>query len=137
MRRPQRGKRLPLAAIAVLAAVHGLDAQEATRARVVVGQIAGATVYIDAGTEAGVITGDTLTVARDATGPMIGRMIVLSAASRTAVLTFADDPFAITRGETLLLASASIAASREQARGARLHWRLQSARRTRARLQPA
>jgi len=118
MRRPPRGRFVAFAAIAALAAVHELDAQEATRTRVVVGQIAGATVYVDAGTEAGVITGDTLTVARDAAGPMIGRMIVLSAASRTAVLTFADDPFAITRGETLLLASPSIAAAREQARTA-------------------
>ncbi|MDX1395301.1 MAG: hypothetical protein R3195_12970 [Gemmatimonadota bacterium] len=71
--------------------------------RVVVTQIAGATIYVDAGSQAGIETGDTVSVRREPGGDAIGRLVVISAASRSSALTFAGAVFAITRGQPLFL----------------------------------
>jgi hypothetical protein len=76
------------------------------RAAVVV-QVAGATLYINLGTEDGVRTGDTLVVRRQATAPPAGTLVVIGASPRRSVLTFAATPFAVTRGDTLFVVVAA------------------------------
>lgn len=72
------------------------------RAAVVV-QVAGATLYINLGTEAGVRTGDTVVVRRQATAPPVGTLVVVGASPRRSVLTFTAVAFAVTRGDTLFV----------------------------------
>jgi len=111
---PRRGALLGALALLSSVAAVSVSGQESPRVRVVVSRIAGATLYVDAGSDAGIATGDTVTVARDAGLEVAGRLMVLSAASGTAVLTFADNPFVLTRGETLFLSSPRISAARNR-----------------------
>ena len=76
------------------------QAQE-TRLPVLVEYIAGANVYIAAGTGQGIHERDTLSIYEDAEGGYRGVLIVISSSSTSSVLTFAADPFPITRGDTL------------------------------------
>ena len=67
-------------------------------------EIAGANLYLDAGTDAGVRAGDTLVARRAAGDTPLGTLVVIAATGTRAVVTFAGRPFAVTRGDALLLA---------------------------------
>lgn len=69
----------------------------------VVVQIAGANLYVDIGSDAGVRTGDTLAVRRAVEAPPVGSLVVVGASPRRSVLTFASAAFAVTRGDTLFI----------------------------------
>lgn len=73
-------------------------AQEASL-DVVVTYIAGTDLYLDAGADEGVADGDTLAVYRD--GAYLGDVRVVSSTASRAVVTFAGDPFPVTRGTVL------------------------------------
>jgi hypothetical protein len=73
------------------------------RVRAQVDYVSGSTLYVTAGTEAGIATGDTLALARDSLGPAIGALVVVKATVDRAALTFADAPFALTRGDVVYL----------------------------------
>jgi hypothetical protein len=79
------------------------DAQEAPRVTVRVRQIAGTSLYLDVGTRHGLATGDTLQVAADSVGPPVGALLVTGSTDVRSVLTFAGDPFPVTRGDYLTL----------------------------------
>jgi len=81
-------------------AARALPAQQA-RIAVVVDYIAGANIYLAAGTEQGLAPNDTLTVAESPEGEPIGQFVVLSATATRAVVEFLGAPFAVTRGVTL------------------------------------
>jgi hypothetical protein len=79
-----------------------VQAQERTvTARVV--EIAGADLYLDAGGDAGLAEGDTLVVRRAADTAPVGAFIVVAVSSARAVVSFAGAPFAVTRGDALVL----------------------------------
>lgn len=63
--------------------------------------IAGGNLYLRAGTEHGVRAGDTVFVYRQRGGAPLGRFVVLSATADRSVVTFAGDPFPVTRGAAL------------------------------------
>jgi len=63
--------------------------------------IAGQTVYVSAGSDAGLVAGDTLDVYRNES--RLGLMEVVSATSDRAVLGFVDAPFPVTIGDHLML----------------------------------
>lgn len=93
-----------LGATPVVAQVPGAAAagtRSAPRPAVVV-QIAGTTIYLDLGTDAGVATGDTLTVRRAPVG-VAGTVVVLAATPTRSVLAFAGSPIPVTRGDTLFV----------------------------------
>jgi hypothetical protein len=71
------------------------------RVAVVVDYIAGANIYLGAGTEQGLAPNDTLTVFESDEGDPTGRFLVLSATATRAVVEFLGAPFAVTRGKTL------------------------------------
>ncbi len=75
---------------------------QATPRRAVVVQVAGATLYLNAGTDAGLRTGDTLLVRRVIDGPLAGSLVVVGASATRSVLSFAGPAFSVTRGDTLL-----------------------------------
>lgn len=79
------------------------DPQEAPRATVVVRQVAGTSIYLDVGRRHGLETGDTIEVAREEGGDPVGRLVVTAATDTRSVLTFAAEPFPITRGASLTL----------------------------------
>ena len=89
---------LRLLALGVALAVPAL-AQPAGGLRATVTQIAGDDAYLDIGRDAGLADGDTLRVRRD--GVALGRLVVVAAASATAVVTYADVSFPLTRGDRL------------------------------------
>lgn len=88
---------LLLALLAPLAA----SAQAPLQLEVQVTAIAGADVYLDAGTDARLAPGDTLRVLRG--NGSRGHLVVRSASASRAVVGFRDDPFPITRGERLTI----------------------------------
>lgn len=95
-------------------------ADTASRSGVVpalVDQIAGTTIYLRAGKRAGLAAGDTVAVARDSAGAVVGRLTVIAATAERSVTTFAGPPFAVTRGQTLYLRS-GVGASALAAAGA-------------------
>ena len=93
-----------LSAMAALVVAAGpASAQVGRRVRAQVDYVSGTTLYVTAGTEAGIATGDTLTLARDSLGPAIGALAVVKASADRSALTFADAPFALTRGEVVYL----------------------------------
>lgn len=77
--------------------------QETPRATVVVRQVAGTSIYLDIGRRHGLETGDTIEVAREEGGAPVGSLIVTAATDTRSVLTFAGEPFPITRGASLTL----------------------------------
>jgi hypothetical protein len=90
-----------LALCAIPALLAGPARAQEQRLQVVVVYIAGANVYIDAGTERGISEGDTLDVFSDPAGNRLGAFQVVSSTRERAVLAFAGRPFAVTRGVTL------------------------------------
>ena len=76
-------------------------AQEAARIEAQVTYVAGQNAYLDAGTDAGLATGDTLTALRDERA--LGSLRVVSATADRAVVAFAGDPFPLTLGDRLVL----------------------------------
>lgn len=86
-------------ALCVAVAAH---AQERTvSARVT--EIAGADLYLDAGSNAGLANGDTLVVRRAADAAPVGAFFVVAVTETRAVVAFAGAPFAVTRGDELVL----------------------------------
>lgn len=86
------------------------QAQEAApRLRAIVDQVAGTTVYLDVGTEAGLSRGDTIRVARDSVGALVGAVAVIQSTRVRSVVTFTDQMFSVTRGLALYLESDGIA----------------------------
>lgn len=84
-----------------LGTARAVDAQERLRIAVVVDYIAGANIYLAAGTERGLAPNDTLTVFAAEDGEPIGQFLVLSATATRAVVEFLGAPFPVTRGTTL------------------------------------
>jgi hypothetical protein len=66
-------------------------------------QVAGSSIYLDIGTRHGLATGDTLEASRDSLGPPAGRLTVTASTETRSVLSFAGEPFTVTRGEALTL----------------------------------
>jgi hypothetical protein len=73
----------------------------------VVEYIAGANLYLGAGTDAGIHAGDTLQVYRQAGGERLGTFVVVSSTAERSVVAFAHDPFPMTRGAILHLVGGS------------------------------
>lgn len=93
------GMRVIVAALLTLACpVMKVYAQEA-RIEAQVTYIAGQNIYLDAGQDQGIQTGDTLGVYREAAP--IGRFVVVSSTATRSVVTFADAPFPVTLGVRL------------------------------------
>lgn len=93
-----------LSALAGLVVAAGpASAQVGRRVRAQVDYVSGSTLYVTAGSEAGIATGDTLALARDSLGPAIGALVVVKATADRASLEFADVPFALTRGDVVWL----------------------------------
>lgn len=69
----------------------------------VVVQVAGSNLYLNAGTDAGIVAGDTLVVRRSSTAPPAGATAVIAATSTRSMVTFVGAPFAVTRGDTLFV----------------------------------
>ncbi len=97
-------------ALGVLALVVGVLAMAAVRVtaqegglRVIVEAIAGANVYLSAGTEAGFATGDTLQVYRDGGGEYLGAFRIVASSSRRSVVVYLGEPFPVTRGTSVLV----------------------------------
>jgi len=77
---------------------------------VLVDQIAGTNIYIRAGTADGIAVSDTLNVYDESGERHLGALLVVSATSTRAVVTFVGEPFSLTRGATVLVALESLAA---------------------------
>ncbi len=111
----KRGRRkslerfLTAISIAALGLSGSSAAAQEQRLSVVVEYVAGATLYIDAGTEEGISTQDTLYVYNPTDGTFIGSLRVLESSSGRSVLTFAGQPFPITRGDVLEISLAASA----------------------------
>ncbi|MEN8374333.1 MAG: hypothetical protein ABFS34_02675 [Gemmatimonadota bacterium] len=130
-------RRQPLLGIVmIIGAVGPAQAQEpdaqAPPVRAVVDQVAGATLYLTVGRDGGILTGDTVWVARDSVGERLGVLVVLRSTATRSVLTFAEEPFAITRGQVLFVTPRGTASAREPgaddpAAGARVEERLRAA----------
>ena len=91
-----------LIALMILLLPWSVRAQNSQRLEAMVVQLAGQHIYLDAGSEDGISTGDTLVVL-DA-GDRKGRLRVLAVASRQCIAIFTDAPFAVTRGQRFELA---------------------------------
>jgi len=83
--------------------------------RVVVEQIAGANVYLSAGTEAGLAAGDTLQVYREDDGEYLGAFRVVASSSERAVVVYIGEPFPVTRGIAISVRRNGTAPNGEQA----------------------
>lgn len=94
-------RRLSGLALAILLLSRAGEAQTPRPAVVV--QVAGATLYLNVGSDSGLRAGDTLAVRRQAAGPTVGALTVLAATPTRAVLGFAGPAFPITRGDTIHL----------------------------------
>jgi len=84
------------------------NAQE-TKLSVLVDQIAGANIYIRAGTDDGITVSDTLFVYDESGERYVGALLVVGATSTRAVVTFVGEPFAVTRGTTLFVTGETLA----------------------------
>jgi hypothetical protein len=105
--RARRGRGATLPALLGVLALAPLAAARAQDARLpaLVEQIAGAGLYLNVGSDQGIAQGDTLAVYGSADGPVLGRFVVVAAATGRCVVEFAGPPFAVTRGVTLYLAA--------------------------------
>lgn len=90
--------------LALLLAAANTASGQTERVDVTVEYLAGANIYIDAGRDHGILDGDTVLVYSADAGPLLGALRVISASADKAVLTFAGEPFPITRGARLSLA---------------------------------
>jgi hypothetical protein len=93
--------------VLVLGLALPLTAQQ-TRITAVVDYLAGASIYLAAGTDQGIVPNDTLTVFIAPDGEAVGQFVVLSATATRAVVEFLGAPFPVTRGATLYLQPGSI-----------------------------
>lgn len=106
MRRPRCAW---LALALLISGAATLAAQETpVRARALVERVAGSTVYLDRGADAGVRTGDTVRVASDSLAPPVGSLAIVRSTRTRAVATFTADPFPLTRGLAVYLESDAI-----------------------------
>ena len=62
-------------------------------------QIAGSVIYLSAGSDDGIVQGDTLYIYREKT--LLGSLAVQSVASKSLSAEFASKPFALTRGQVI------------------------------------
>jgi len=92
-----------LVALAPMLGFVGTGASAQQQLDVVVEYIAGSNLYIDAGTQSGIVDDDTLMVFTQADGVLLGTFVVVTVTRERAVVTFASDPFPVTRGKTLHL----------------------------------
>lgn len=90
-----------LALLGLLSAARPVAAQDTLR--VVVQYIAGANVYLGAGSDAGVRTGDTLLVRRVPSGEGAGPLVVVTSTPGRSVVAFLGAPYSLTRGDTLAI----------------------------------
>lgn len=88
--------------VALLAAADAAGQEPRAPVRVTVTQVAGSTVYIDAGSAAGLEEGMTVDV-RAASGVVLGTLVVVGVTDDRAGLSFAGAAFPLTRGQTLVL----------------------------------
>lgn len=102
MRRFHARLAIGTAVVAALAGASTAGAQQ-TRVPAVVDYLAGANIYLAAGTDQGIVANDTLTVFTAPDGEPVGQFVVLSATATRAVVEFLGAPFPVTRGATLLL----------------------------------
>ena len=86
-----------------LCVAKGGAGQEPEVVTVRVRQVAGPNVYFDLGTQNGIATGDTLAVAREGAGPVVGHLFVTASTETRSVMSFAGALFPVTRGEVLTL----------------------------------
>ncbi len=66
-------------------------------------QVAGATVYLDLGTDHGLAVGDTVPLARTLRGRAVGHMVVTVASTVRSIVSFAGAPFSLSRGEVVAI----------------------------------
>lgn len=123
-------------ALAAVAVPHA--AAQQGRVAVVVDYIAGADIYLAAGSEQGLATNDTLLVYETPDGDAVGQFFVVSATATRAVVEFIGTAFPVTRGKTLYVLRTSAHAveptplvtegpaptRRPESRSASLHGRL-------------
>jgi hypothetical protein len=99
--------RLVAATLALTAALAPRAAAQQGRVAVVVDYIAGADIYLAAGSEQGLAPNDTLVVREAADGDPVGRFFVVSTTTASAVVEFLGTAFPVTRGKTLYVERAS------------------------------
>jgi hypothetical protein len=92
---------LVAAGLALTALVVPRAAAQQGRVAVVVDYIAGADIYLAAGSEQGLAPNDTLAVYQTPDGDLLGRFFVVSATTTRAVVEFIGVAFPVTRGTTL------------------------------------
>jgi hypothetical protein len=80
----------------------GAQAQDVT-VRTVIEYIAGGNVYLGLGTTRGLFAGDTVDFRNAGATPRTGRFRIVSSTKERAVVAFAGTPFALTRGDTILI----------------------------------
>ena len=97
---PFRGVSLMLGVLLLLLTAPMVHAQDSTFTATVT-YVAGQNAYLDVGRRRGITGGDTLVVRAD--DAVRGRLVVKSSSSTESVVTFADVPFPITRGDALTL----------------------------------
>lgn len=90
-----------LLSLVLLLASTGTGLTQTAGVDITVEYVAGSNIYIDAGRARGLSDGDTVLVFPVDGSLLLGTMQVISASSDKAVLTFAGDPFPVTRGDRL------------------------------------
>jgi len=100
--KPKPAFALLLAVLATVLASAPAAAQD-IRQDVLVEQIAGANIYLRAGTEDGIVTNDTLLVVDPATEDALGYFLVVGSSASRSVVSFLEEPFPVTRGTMLLV----------------------------------
>jgi hypothetical protein len=98
---------LVVAAVVLTAAVAPRAAAQQGRIAVVVDYIAGADIYLAAGSDQGLAPNDTLVVREAVDGEPVGRFLVVSTTTSRAVVEFIGTAFPVTRGKTLYVERAS------------------------------
>jgi hypothetical protein len=87
--------------------VIGQPAAGQERLSVVVEYIAGTNIYLGAGTDVGITVNDTLLVYGASNDEKLGLFLVMSSTQERSMVTFAGDPFPVTRGSVLQIAPRS------------------------------
>jgi hypothetical protein len=68
-------------------------------------QVAGANLYLNAGADSGITSGDTLRAAKPGSESSLGALLVITATPGRSVVGFLGTPFSVTRGDTLVVTS--------------------------------
>ena len=83
------------------------ESQPLIKAQIV--QISGQTLYLDAGRNQGISTGDTLSVyTSEKDGHIRGRLRVIASISQSCSVQFLNKPFSLTRGEQIYVSTESV-----------------------------